>query len=44
MKSLINTLAWIFSSQASFAKEPTQEIPLKVTSDGFDLNLPVRKI
>jgi len=36
MKSLIITLALILSSQSSFAKEPTQEIQLKVTSDGFE--------
>ena len=36
MKSVILTLALILSTQISFAKETTQEIPLKVTSDGFE--------
>lgn len=35
MKSLIFTVALILSSQATFAKEPTQEIQLKVTATGF---------
>ncbi len=36
MKSLILTIALILSSQFSFAKAPTQEVQLKVTSDGFE--------
>jgi plastocyanin domain-containing protein len=36
MKALILTVALVLSTQISFAKEPTQEIQLKVTATGFE--------